>query len=226
MTAQRKVSPLACGAMAMLLLFPPWRAQFHPHPETLPALTLSLTWPILWPFKYSTDPMFRAHRIAPVAPIWRPPRPGPEVVGTGKIGFWSASIDVSRLAALLAIVWLLDMSVPSIWRTTQARFRSASPPSKSSSQSSTDDATKQSESGNPHQAPYEKLSPEAWKRVVDQVDRQIEAGILKPEQPSKASYAKLSPDEHGKLLDQIDRQVQAGTLRPEPPEKDSSGGSG
>jgi hypothetical protein len=41
-------------------------------------------------------------------------------------------------------------------------------------------------SGKPPKAPYAKVSPEEWKRAVDQVDRQIEAGTLqvRPEPPS------------------------------------------
>jgi hypothetical protein len=49
------------------------------------------------------------------------------------------------------------------------------------------------EVGPDERRPYKKLSQDAWKRVVDQVDRQIESGTLKPE--SAGSQAQLQQHE-------------------------------
>jgi hypothetical protein len=94
----------------------------------------------------------------------------------------------------LLLVLLVDLSVSTISGTLRVRSERASPDSiggieKSSISEevseSVPSATQKSSSETPQKAPYAKLSPDVRNRLLDQVDRQVEAGTLKPEPPGK-----------------------------------------
>jgi hypothetical protein len=111
----RRRAALHAVVVALLILFPPWRATFHSLDRTtVPDVTLSLSWPSP-DFAYGNFIWTRSHAFGPLVSILSPPQPRSEVYERNIVGLWSTQVDSTRLLLFVLVAVLVIGS--SAWAT-------------------------------------------------------------------------------------------------------------
>lgn len=97
------------AALIFVLVFPPWRAAFHPVGQTVfKAETVSLPWPNP---SFTMSPAYGTtrHVLPWPTPVFSPPILEAESIRGTKIGVWTTSLDRDRLLVMVAAIVLITM---------------------------------------------------------------------------------------------------------------------